>query len=147
VAIAAGTRLELSSANGATLSLATGSVSTLAGSLRNARAVALRARNLGRRITVVPAGERWPDDSLRFAIEDLVAAGAVIRDLPGTRSSEAAVAVAAYEFAGPKLHHVLRESASGRELCTRGFESDLRLAEQVNCSDYAPLLSNGVYVR
>src|SRR5712691_8056629 len=87
--IPAGTRLVLHSANGATLSTLTGDVPTLAGSLRNARAVAHRAQRLGRRITVVPAGERWADDTIRFAIEDLICAGAVIGELPGTRSAEA----------------------------------------------------------
>ncbi|HEY3054447.1 MAG TPA: 2-phosphosulfolactate phosphatase [Thermoanaerobaculia bacterium] len=147
VAIQPGTRLVLPSRNGSMLSTMTGPIPTLAGSLRNARAVGRRAQTIGRRITVVPAGERWPDDTIRFAIEDLIAAGAVISELSGTRSSEANVAVAAYEFARPRLETVLRASASGRELCERGFETDLMLAAQMDCSDCAPLLSNGAYGR
>jgi 2-phosphosulfolactate phosphatase len=145
--IPASTRLVLSSANGAALSMRTGDIPTLAGSLRNARAVAHRAQHLGRRITVVPAGERWPDDTLRFAIEDLICSGAVISELRGSRSAEADIAMGAYQSAAPELKAVLRRSASGRELCEHGFERDLTLAAEINCSDVAPLLSSGAYVR
>lgn len=36
---------------------------------------------LGRTVAVIPAGERWADGSLRPAIEDLLGAGAFIREL------------------------------------------------------------------
>jgi 2-phosphosulfolactate phosphatase len=63
-------RLVLPSPNGSTLSMATGSVPTFAGCLRNA------------------AGERWHDgdSSLRPAIEDWLGAGAIIAQLPGRLS-------------------------------------------------------------
>ena len=80
------------SPNGATLSLATGDRPTFAGCLRNARAVAQALQRYGRRIGVVPAGERCKDGSLRPAVEDLLGAGAIIQHLPGTRSLEATVA-------------------------------------------------------
>ena len=80
-----GTRLVLPSPNGAALSLATGHVPTFAGCLRNARAAAHAAQTIGARIGVVPAGERWSDNSSRFAVEDLIGAGAIIDCLPGRR--------------------------------------------------------------
>ncbi|GIK56415.1 MAG: hypothetical protein BroJett015_20780 [Chloroflexota bacterium] len=68
--IPAGTRLVLPSPNGSTLSLATGDVPTLAGCLRNATAVAAKAQQLGQCISIIAAGERWPDGLLRPSLED-----------------------------------------------------------------------------
>ena len=85
--IPAGTRLVLPSPNGSTLSLATRGTPTLAGCLRNSRSVAAYAGRLGRRVAVIPCGERWPDGSLRPAVEDLVGAGTIISRLRGSKSS------------------------------------------------------------
>jgi 2-phosphosulfolactate phosphatase len=79
-AMPADVRLVLPSPNGSALSMATGATPTFAGCLRNAAAVARAAAAIGRRIAVIPAGERWhsEDDSLRPALEDLLGAGALI---------------------------------------------------------------------
>jgi len=102
-AIPAGTRLVLPSPNGSTLSQATGAIPTIAGCLRNARAVANLAQTIGRRISVIPAGEGWPDGSLRPAIEDWLGAGAIIAHLSGARSPEAELACHAFLHAQPEL--------------------------------------------
>jgi 2-phosphosulfolactate phosphatase len=78
LSIPAGIRLVLPSPNGSSLSLATGTTPTLTGCLRNCAAVARRAMTCGRQIAIVPAGERWPDGSIRFALEDWIGAGAII---------------------------------------------------------------------
>lgn len=142
-----GARLVLPSPNGATLSLLSGETPTLAGCLRNARAVARFAQNFGSKITVIPAGERWETDgSLRPALEDLVGAGAILSHLSGARSPDAELAVAAYERANADLPGFLRACASGRELTERGFPEDVELAAQENVSDAAPMLgADGAY--
>ncbi|MBE0695646.1 MAG: 2-phosphosulfolactate phosphatase, partial [Anaerolineaceae bacterium] len=75
VSIPEGTRLVLPSPNGSTLSYATAGIPTLAGCFRNARAVAAKACQLGKRVSVIAAGERWQDGLLRPALEDLLGAG------------------------------------------------------------------------
>ena len=145
--IPSGTRLVLPSPNGATLSLATGGTRTLAGCLRNARAVASAAQQVGRRIGVIPAGERWADGSLRPAFEDLIGAGAIISHLSGEASPEARAALAAYLDAKADLLHCLKGCGSGKELIERGFENDVRLASELDISACAPVLENGAYVK
>ena len=140
-------RLVLPSPNGATLSLLTGGVLTLAGCLRNARAVADAAQRFGPRVSLIPAGERWETDgSLRPALEDLIGAGAILARLSGTRSPDAELAVASYERAKADLPGFLRACASGRELIERGFPEDVELSAQENVSDAVPILREGAYV-
>jgi 2-phosphosulfolactate phosphatase len=145
VAIPEGTRLVLPSPNGSRLSLATEGVQTMAGCLRNAQAVATRASQLGQRISVIAAGERWHDGSLRPAIEDLFGAGAIMAHLNGSCSPEAELAVAGFLNAQSKLLDTLFRCGSGKELIDRGFEADVRLAGQLNMSNATPLLVEGVY--
>lgn len=145
--IPAGTRLVLPSPNGSTLTLSTGELPTLAGCLRNAPAVARAAGELGRRITIIPAGERWPDGSLRFSVEDLLGAGAIISHLRGARSPEAEVATAAFDKVQGNLAHALEQCASGRELRARDFVQDVTLASQLAASDCAPFLHDDAYTR
>lgn len=143
--IPADTRLVLPSPNGSTLSLATEDVPTLAGCLRNATAVAVKAQQLGQRISVIAAGERWPGGLLRPGLEDLLGAGAIIAQLPGTRSPEANTAVAAFHHAQSNLPNILARCGSGKELIGRGFAEDVQLASQLNVSTAAPLLVESAY--
>lgn len=141
-----GTRLVLASRNGSVLSLATGTTPTLAGCLRNARAVAAMAQRSGRRIAIIPAGERWrSDDSLRPCFEDLVGAGAIIEHLTGSLSPEARVALAAFKETRSQLPDLLLGCSSGKELVERGFAEDVRIASELNVSDCVPRLIKGGY--
>lgn len=151
LSVRAGQRLVIPSPNGSTLSLVGGSTTVLAGCLRNARAVAAAAARLGRRVAVIPAGERWFEDehgdrSLRPAAEDWIGAGAIIAHLPGSRSPEAELALAAFRAVRGRLPAFLEGCSSGRELIARGTAADLGLAAQLNVSDFAPRLVDGAYV-
>jgi 2-phosphosulfolactate phosphatase len=142
-----GVELMLPSPNGATLSLACGDVQVFAACLRNAEAVAAAAQVLAGDgdIGVVPAGERWPDGSLRPAIEDLLGAGAVIHHLTGPASPEAALMAGAFRTARADIAAILAGSTSGRELHARGFAADVALAAECGVSTTAPCLQGGTY--
>lgn len=143
-----GDRLLLPSPNGSRLSLACGDTPVLAGCLRNAKAVAAKARELAGRgdIGLIPAGERWPGDTLRPAIEDLIGAGAIIEALEGEMIAEARVARDAWRSAQSDLDVLVRDCLSGRELIERGFEIDVTLALERDASAVAPVLREGAYV-
>jgi 2-phosphosulfolactate phosphatase len=145
--IASGTRLLLPSPNGSRLSLAGGEVPVFTGCLRNANAVAAAVRAMAGEgaVGVIPAGERWRDDSLRPAVEDLLGAGAVIDALDMPLAAEARVARDAFRAAVPDLAAILRGSVSGRELVSRGFAQDVAFAAALNVSTAAPLLRDGAY--
>jgi len=141
-----GTKLVLPSPNGATLTLATGSTPTLAGCLRNARAVAESAKKHGSRIALIPAGERWPNGSLRPSFEDLIGAGAIIHYLDGYCSPEAYAARYAFLAAEKELTNLLLQCGSGKELTERGYKEDVNLAAELNVSDCVPKFQDGAYV-
>ena len=145
--IPAGARLVLPSPNGAALSMETGPVATFAGCLRNAGAVARAARQAGRRISLIPAGERWADGSLRPALEDLVGAGAILYHLPGSRSPEAAAAEAAFLNLASDLPAGLRRCGSAKELAARGFSVDVDLAAALNSENCAPMLVADAFIQ
>jgi len=156
----AGTMLDLPSPNGATLcdlASATGSV-VLAGCLRNAGAVARAAAEIadGGPIGVIAGGERWGVDinspagvnfgPLRPSAEDLLGAGAILSHLLpyGPASVEARIAAEAFAHNRERMADVLAECVSGRELIAAGHAGDVALAGQVDVSDVAPRLVDGV---
>jgi 2-phosphosulfolactate phosphatase len=147
LAVAAGFRLVLPSPNGATVSLAAARLGqhVLVGSLRNRAAVCARAALLGGPFAVIPAGERWPDGSLRVALEDLAGAGAVVAMLPGRRSPEAAAAELLFGGLAPRLHETIAASVSGRELIDSGFSQDVALATALDAGQSAPQLIRGLF--
>ena len=140
-------RLVLPSPNGSRISFALTGKPALAGCLRNARAVARAAAEIagGGTIAVIPAGEHWPDGSLRPAIEDLLGAGAILAELDAELSPEATVARAAFLGAVSQLDAVISGSISGRELAGVGFAHDVGCALELNVSDCVPVLRDGAY--
>lgn len=145
--LGAGTRLMLPSPNGSRISLAGDETLVMAGCLRNVEAVAAHARYLAGDgdIALIPAGERWPDGSLRPAIEDLLGAGAILDALDLPMSPEAVVARDAFRSAGASLASLIRQSVSGRELIDEGYADDVALALDINSSKAAPVLRDGAY--
>ncbi len=144
-AVAPGTRILLPSPNGSSLSRLTGPVPTLTGCLRNASAVGRAAASLGKSIAVVAAGERWPDGSLRPAIEDLLGAGAIIDRIPGCLSPDAEAMCAGYRVLQDRIAPTVRDSQSGQELIQAGFADDVTVAVEIDVSRATPLLRDGAY--
>jgi len=141
-----GMRLVLPSRNGAVLSLAAQEKPIFAGCFRNASAVAKAASKCGKTILVVPAGERWlPESLMRPGLEDWLAAGAVISNLPGSRSAEAEAAATLFEACRSRLREVLGACGSGRELRWKGFEKDLDFIAALDADAAAPRFINGCY--
>ena len=116
---------------------------------RNAGAVARAANALagGGDIGIIPAGERWPDGSLRPAVEDSLCAGAVKHALDRPMDAEARVARGAYLTASDELNRIIRSCVSGQELIGDGFEEDGDLALQIDTSKHAPMMNGGFYAR
>lgn len=149
-------RLVLPSPNGSAISVDLASVVTtvVGASLRNAAAVAdwiAREHDADTAsIAVVAAGERWPDGSLRPAIEDLWGAGAVLaaledHDWPGL-SPEAAMAADTYRLIAGREEAHLMASAGGRELVEAGFAADVAVAAEIDVSTTVPLLSDRGFI-
>lgn len=149
-------RIVLPSPNGSAVSagLADAGISVVGASLRNRTAVArwLAPRVAsGASVTVVAAGERWPDGSLRPAVEDLWGAGAVLAALVDLGhaglSPEARVAEQAFRAVADRLPADLRDCASGRELVDGGFGADVDVAAGLDVSDAVPVLRDGAFHR
>jgi hypothetical protein len=92
--------------------------------------------------SVVACGERWAapgvDGPLRFAIEDLLGAGAVLDALAGARlSPDAAAAVAAFRAAASSIEEHLLRCESGRELVDAGYGDDVRHAARIDAYEHA----------
>jgi hypothetical protein len=72
------------------------------------------------RVAVVAAGVSRADGSLRFAVEDLLAAGAIIEAIADRgidhQSPEAAAAAAAYRVLSKASSHLISASVTSREL-------------------------------
>ncbi|WP_116950241.1 2-phosphosulfolactate phosphatase [Jiangella endophytica] len=144
-------RLVLPSPNGSAIAAAAGddpAVTVVAGCLRNAAAVGrwLTAAGYGtadRPVGVIPAGERWPDGTLRPALEDLLGAGAIVAALGAAHLSPEAIAARAAADAAPDLAATLRDCASGRELIAYGYPGDVAIAAERDAADVVPVLTGG----
>lgn len=141
-----GTRVVLPSPNGGAIAAAAAArgARVLVGSIRNGSATRARLRRLlttdgDSTAIVIAAGERWPDGSLRPALEDASGAAAVIEGLPvGWLSPEAAaMATGRIDLAA------VADCGSARELRDRGFSADVAVALKRDASTIVPELVDG----
>jgi 2-phosphosulfolactate phosphatase len=149
-------RLVLPSPNGSTIAAAAASAgaTVVAGSLRNAYAAGhwLTGQGFGtpdRPVAVIASGERWPDGSLRPALEDLLGAGGVIAALADAGSDslspEAAAAHAMFRTTAD-VAATVADCASGRELVAYGFAEDVAIATELHQSPTVPVLTADAFV-
>lgn len=161
--VAAGERVALDDAaravsrNGAMIAGAASDALVLLGCLRNADAVAAavlaeqQRRGARTSIAVIAAGElAGPGEpELRFAVEDLLGAGAVVDALSRLgidhTSPEAAAACESFRGLGGAVRHLLTASGSGQELLERGLRDDALAAAQIGADAVAPMLRGGVF--
>lgn len=149
------------SINGAPVALAgveTGAT-VLAGSLRNASAVAdaivalQNQRQARTSVAVIACGERIhrQTDEIRFAVEDQLAAGAIVsalsdRGLDHT-SPDAAVMGEAFRGLSRAITHLFLASPSGRELIERDRRDDVVNAATLDAVPSVAVLRDGRFVR
>jgi 2-phosphosulfolactate phosphatase len=145
-------RLVLPSPNGSTISrdVAQLGATVIGVSLRNVDAAAdwtIRrlAEAPGASVAAIAGGERWPDGSLRPAVEDLWGAGAYLAALAergfGPLSPEARAAAGAYAAVADDLPAALRASAGGQELIGWNYAADVEVAVELNATKLVPLLT------
>jgi 2-phosphosulfolactate phosphatase len=149
-------RLVLPSPNGSTISfqLAQAVPEVIGVSLRNRREAAewllcRRQQRADLRVAVIAAGERWPDGSLRPAVEDQWGAGSLL-DLLRTggwaeMSPDAHAAADTFQLLRDDLFDALTDCASGRELIAIGYSDDVRTAAELDSSTAVPLLRGNAF--
>lgn len=127
----------------------------VAGGLRNAAAVAAhvlevqRSRAERTSISVLAAGE-IDDAGARFAVEDLLGAGAVVAALGDLgidhASPDAAVAGEGFRALGGAVRHLLTASGGGRALAADGGREGVLAAAARDAASVVPVLRDGVFV-
>ena len=155
--------LVLPSPNGSSIAhLMAGLGSPVIGACLRNRAVVARhlleglAADPAAAVAFVSAGERWPDGSLRPAVEDLWGAGGVVAALldlgveelgvkeAGVKEAvvneEARAAAAAYRLVEGRLGPELLACSSGRELAALGYAGDVAIAAERDTRAVVPVL-------
>lgn len=95
-------------------------------------------------VAVIASGSPRQDDSLRFAVEDLLAAGSIVDALAAVGidycSPEAAAACAAFAGLRGATGHLVSASASGKELLARDPSADPAGAAAIDDSTEVTIL-------
>ena len=156
-------RLVLPSPNGSAIAAAvagagpgarSGERAVVAGCLRNVSATAdwLVERGYGsfeHPVWLIGAGERWPDGSLRPALEDQLGAGALAGALEraGCALSPEAAAAASTFIATGDLLEAMARCASGRELEMMGFPDEAGVAALLDADGHASVMDGEMFVQ
>ncbi|SDO44027.1 2-phosphosulfolactate phosphatase [Microbacterium sp. ru370.1] len=127
----------------------------VAGSLRNAAAVAAHVLDVQRSraertsISVIAAGDT-DEAGLRFAVEDLLGAGAIVAALGDLgidhASPDAAVAGEGFRALGGAVRHLLTASGGGRALAADGRREAVLAAAARDAASVVPVLRDGVFI-
>ena len=150
-----GAKIVLPSPNGARCSLAAAKAPIIvAGAFVNSRAVADyaldEAISRGCDISLMACGEMLTpygkDLSIRFALEDLLGAGAIAAHLNCDKSPEARAAESAFLAVKDGLRNVLFECESGHELLEMGYPQDIEFAARVGISKTVPVFNGHSYI-
>ena len=97
---------------------------------------------------MIAAGERWPDGTLRTALEDDLGAGAIIAGIRGSQASpEARFGAAGFLEFRTDIGLVIAQTVSGRQLIEAGYAEDVRYASAVDASCSVPLLGEDGIIR
>lgn len=95
-------------------------------------------------VAVIASGAQRDDGSLRFAVEDLLCAGAIVDALAGVGidycSPEAAAACAAFTGLRGAVGHLVSASASGKELLAKDPSTDFGAIATIDTSTDIPIL-------
>jgi 2-phosphosulfolactate phosphatase len=124
------------------------------GGIRNAAAVAAHTLDLQRSrgdrtsIAVIAAGDRGETD-LRFAVEDLLGAGAIVAALGDLgidhASPDAAVAGEGFRALRGAVRHLLTASGGGRLRTDAGHRDLVLAAAALDATPVVPVLRDGVF--
>lgn len=130
----------------------------VAGGIRSAAAVAAhvldvqRARGERTSIAVIATGAAIETDAapVRFAVEDLLGAGAVVAALGDLgidhASPDAAVAGEGYRSLRTAVRHLLSASGTAREMAAAGRRDEVQAAAERDASSAVPVLRGDVFV-
>jgi 2-phosphosulfolactate phosphatase len=95
-------------------------------------------------VAVIAAGDRRADGTSRWAVEDLLAAGAVVDALTGLGidhcSPEAAAASAAFVGLKQAVKHLVGASETGQALAAAGRREEVQAAVRLDDTDDVPEL-------
>jgi 2-phosphosulfolactate phosphatase len=105
----------------------------------------------GRDVTLIACGERLKleleNPGIRFAIEDLLAVGAILSYIRKDKSPEAQVCEAAFGAVENYIDEMIWDSISGRELRSHGFGHDVTYSARVNIIDTVAVLNDDKLVK